>query len=265
MTLKEKQRILEENIRARGSMLIAFSGGVDSTLLAAISRGILGDKSRCILLDSPVVPHAARKEAYQIAHELGLDLESISLPLMDHGEFRNNPENRCYLCKKISAGYLRQRAAELGLAFVADGINVTDMSEHRPGLTASTEDGIIHPFIEAGITKEDIRAISRDLGLTVWQKPSAACLSSRIPYGEKITDRKLRTIEAAEEFLADRGFRQLRVRLQGNSARIEVPAEDLGKILDIRPALVRKFKSIGFEYITLDLEGYRSGSMDEVL
>jgi pyridinium-3,5-biscarboxylic acid mononucleotide sulfurtransferase len=265
MTLKEKQRILEENIRTRGSMLIAFSGGVDSTLLAAISREILGDKSQCVLLDSPVVPRAAREEAYMIARELGLDLESIPVPLMDNSEFRNNPANRCYFCKKISAGYLRQRAAELGFAWVADGINVTDMGEHRPGLTASTEEGIIHPFIEAGITKEDIRDISRDLGLAVWQKPSAACLSSRIPYGEKITDRKLRTIEEAEEFLANQGFRQLRVRLQGNNARIEISAEDMGKILDIRPALVRKFKSIGFEYITLDLEGYRSGSMDEVL
>jgi uncharacterized protein len=265
MTLKDKRRILEENIRKHGSMLVAFSGGVDSTFLAAISRDVLHDKSRCIFLDSPVVPRSARAEAYQIADELGLDLDSIPVPLMEHEEFRNNPVNRCYFCKKISAGYLKSKAEELGLACIADGVNVSDMSEHRPGLAASTEEGIIHPFIEADITKQDIRDLARDLRLSVWQKPSAACLSSRIPYGEEITSGKLRKIEEAEAFLTNLGFGQLRVRLQGNSARIEVHNQDMGRILDIRQALVKKFKSIGIAYITLDLEGYRSGSMDEVL
>jgi len=264
MTLRDKRQILEENIRKRGSMLVAFSGGVDSSLLAVISRDILGDKSRCILLDSPVVPRAARDDAYRIADELGLDLECIPVPLMEHEEFRNNPADRCYFCKKISAAYLKRRAAELDFGCIADGTNVSDTGEHRPGLAASTEEGIIHPFIEAGITKQDIRDMARDLGLSVWQKPSAACLSSRIPYGEEITGRKLRVIEEAEEFLTNLGFGQLRVRLQGNGARIEVPVEDMGKLLDNREALVKKFKSIGFGYITQDLEGYRSGSMDEV-
>jgi uncharacterized protein len=265
MTLKDKRQTLEENIRKRASMLVAFSGGVDSSLLAAISRDILGDKSHCVFLDSPVVPRAARDQASRIAHELGFALEVIPVPLMNHEEFRKNPAIRCYLCKKISAAYLKQRAAGLGLACIADGMHVSDMGEHRPGLAASTEEGIIHPFIESGITKQDIRNIARDFGITVWQKPSAACLSSRIPYGEEITEEKLRKIEDAEEFLTRLGFGQLRVRLHGNIARIEVRKEDMGKILDIQSVLVQKLKSIGIPYITLDLEGYRSGSMDEVV
>jgi len=265
MDLQEKRRILTEKIKKRGSMLVAFSGGVDSTLLAAISREALGDKSFCVLLDSPVVPRAAIKQARQIAHELGLELDILPVPLMEHEEFRKNPANRCYYCKKISVKYLRQRAEERGLAYVADGINLSDLAEHRPGLTASTEEGIIHPFIESDITKQDIREIARECGLSVWQKPSAACLSSRIPYGEEITGKKLRMIEEAEAFLADCGFGQIRVRLHGTIARIEVHKEELEKILDMQQPLVKKLKSIGFSYVTLDLEGYRSGSMDEVL
>jgi uncharacterized protein len=139
------------------------------------------------------------------------------------------------------------------------------MDEHRPGLAASDEEGIIHPFIESGITKQEIRQIARKCGLSVWQKPSAACLSSRIPYGEEITQEKLRMIEEAEAYLAGQGFRQLRVRLHGAIARIEVHKEEMGKILDMQSAVVKKLSSIGFSYVTLDLEGYRSGSMDEVL
>jgi uncharacterized protein len=184
---------------------------------------------------------------------------------MSNAEFRMNPADRCYYCKKISAVHLKQRAAELGLTCIADGINVSDTGEHRPGLRASTEEGILHPFIEAGITKQDIRDIARELGLLVWQKPSAACLASRIPYGDAITAGKLQRIEEAEAFLAGLGIGQLRVRLHGNLARIEVHKEDTGKILEQQSAVVRHFKSLGFVYVTLDLEGYRSGSMDEVL
>ena len=265
MNAVEKTQALKETIAAKGSMLVAFSGGVDSTLLAVLAKEVLGNNTACVLLDSPVVPRAAVEQARQIARELGLELDIISVPLMEQEEFRKNPANRCYRCKKISAVYLKQLAEELGLAYIADGINVSDMDEHRPGLAASDEEGIVHPFIESRITKQEIREIAREYGLSVWQKPSAACLSSRIPYGEEITREKLRMIEEAEAFLESQGFGQLRVRLHGTIARIEVHKEEMGKILDMQPAVVKKLKSIGFSYVTLDLEGYRSGSMDEVL
>ncbi len=265
MNTTEKTQALKEMIASRGSMLVAFSGGVDSTLLAVLAQEVLGNKTACVLLDSPVVSRAALEQARQIAVECDLKLDIIPVPQMDHEEFRKNPVNRCYFCKKISTKYLKQRAEELGLASIADGMNVSDKGEHRPGLAASSEDGILHPFIDSGITKQEIREIARQYGLQVWQKPSAACLSSRIPYGEEITLGKLRSIEAAETFLAGLGFGHLRVRLHGTIARIEVHKEDMEKILDMQSAVVKKLKSIGFSYITLDLEGYRSGSMDEVL
>lgn len=204
-------------------------------------------------------------QAQKIAGDYGLLLDIIHVLHMDHDEFRKNSPDRCYYCKKISAHYLKQWAGELGFACIADGINVSDTYEHRPGLAASSEEGIVHPFIEAGITKQDIRDIARECGLPIWQKPSAACLSSRIPYGEKITFDKLRMIEKAEAFLSAQGFSQLRVRVHGRVARIEVLREDLQKILSIQEEIVKTLKAIGFSYITLDLEGYRSGSMDEVL
>jgi len=265
MTARTKHEELRKIIAVHGPMLVAYSGGVDSTLLAAVARDVLGDKSRSVLLDSPVVPRAAVAEAKTIAGELGLGLDIIEVPHMEHAEFCNNPADRCYYCRKISAGYLRQRAAELGLACIADGINVSDTGEHRPGFRASTEEGIVHPFIETGITKQDIRDIARMLNLPVWQKPSSACLSSRIPYGDRITAEKIRMIEEAEEYLAGLGIGQVRVRLHGNLARIEVHKEDRKKILEQQPDITEKFRSLGFAYVTIDLEGYRSGSMDEVL
>jgi uncharacterized protein len=265
MTARTKYEDLRKIIAGHGPMLVSYSGGVDSTLLAVVARDVLGANTRCVLLDSPVVPRAAVVQAQEIARDLGLSLDIIPVPHMEHTEFCKNPADRCYHCKKISAGYLKQRAAELGLACITDGINVSDTGEHRPGLRASTEDGIAHPFIEAGYTKQDIRDIARELGLPVWQKPSAACLSSRIPYGDPITPERLRMIEGAEAYLTGLGIGQIRVRLHGNLARIEVHKEDTGKILEQQSAVVRHLKSLGFAYVTLDLEGYRSGSMDEVL
>jgi uncharacterized protein len=218
-----------------------------------------------VLLDSPVVPRIAVAEALQIAEEFGLRLEIIPVHVMDDERFQKNPAERCYWCKKKSAKVLKGRKEALHYACIADGINVSDEGEHRPGLMASTEEGIIHPFLEAGITKADIREIAQAYGLQFWNKPSAACLSSRIPYGDEITHKKLTMIEEAETFLNTRGFNQCRVRMHGDIARIEVMDDDMQKLLDNREDLVKTLRSIGFSYISLDLTGYRSGSMDEVL
>jgi len=246
-------------------MLVAFSGGVDSALLGAVARDIRMDKSRCVFIDSPLVPRSARTEAEQVACDHNLLLEVIPAPLIRNREFRKNPVDRCYSCKKMMAGILKQRACELGIACVADGSNVSDEGEYRPGLKAMTEEGIFHPFIEAGMTKQDIRSTARESGYEFWDKPSAACLASRIPYGDEITKKKLTMIEAAEDFLHTSGFRQVRVRMYGTIARIEVIKEEIQTLLSIQEDVVRGLKAIGFSYITIDLEGYRSGSMDEIL
>jgi uncharacterized protein len=265
MNTQEKTQALKEMIASKGSMLISYSGGTDSALLAVLATEILGDKARCILLDSPVVPRAAVAEARQIAEEFGLQMEIMPVRVMDDERFKKNPADRCYWCKKKSAKVLKWRMDALHFACIADGINLSDTGEHRPGLMASTEDGICHPFLETGITKADIREIAHAKGLSFWNKPSAACLSSRIPYGDEITYKKLAMIEEAEAFLHTSGFSQFRVRMHGNIARIEVLNDEIPKLLALHDTLAKTFKTIGFAYVTLDLEGYRSGSMDEIL
>lgn len=265
MNIKEKTQTLKEIIASKGSMLVSYSGGVDSALLAVLATEVLGSNARCILLDSQVVPRAAIEEAQQIAQDYHLSLEIIPVPVMDDERFKKNPAERCYWCKKNSAEVLKWQKEILHFACIADGINVSDKGEHRPGLVASTEEGIIHPFLEASITKADIREIAQSFGLQFWNKPSAACLSSRIPYGDEITPHKLSMIEEAEAFLHLNGFSQCRVRMHGSIARLEITNDDLPELLSIRDCLVKTFKSIGFTYVTLDLEGYRSGSTDEVL
>jgi uncharacterized protein len=207
----------------------------------------------------------AVEEAQQIALDYHLALEIIPVRIMDDERFVKNPSERCYWCKKKSCKVLKWRKDALHFACIADGINVSDTGEHRPGLSASTEEGIIHPFLETGITKAEIREIAKVKGLQFWNKPSAACLSSRIPYGDEITGKKLTMIEEAEAFLHASGLTQCRVRMHGGIARIEVPQDDMLILLKIREELEKTLRSIGFTYITLDLAGYRSGSMDEVL
>lgn len=262
--ISQRQEALARYIADCGSLLIAYSGGVDSGLLASLAQEILGGRVHCVFIDSPLVPRSAVCSAEQTARDLGLSFEIIPRLSLDD-TVRKNPPDRCYHCKLTDARILKRRAEELGLAAVADGVNLSDRAEHRPGLRASTEEGIIHPYIEAGITKADIRAIARERGLGFWDKPSAACLASRIPYGEEITDEKLRMIEAAEALLHDAGFSQVRVRFHGGIGRIEVSPGEMPRLFAMRDVIVPALKKAGFSYIALDLEGYRAGSMDEVL
>jgi uncharacterized protein len=256
---------LSEEITEKKDLLISYSGGVDSTLLAVIAQRTLPEKVKCVLLDAPIVPRRAIKEAVETAVHLGLSCDVVPFPIMENEEFRANPTNRCYICKKASAKILRNQAEELGISNIADGINASDLREYRPGLKASEEEGLIHPLLAAGCEKTDIRRIAKDYGIPIWNKPSSACISSRFPYGEEITDEKLQMIEQAENFMQDMGFSQFRVRLHGKIARIELVVDEFEKAISIRERIVEVLNSYGFSYITLDLKGYRSGSMDEVL
>lgn len=256
---------LKEAIKAHGSLLIAFSGGVDSSLLAVIAREVLGDRMSCALLDSPLLPRRSFLEAIVIARENDFPLTVLPFSLLSRDDILKNPHDRCYFCKKGTAELFRNEKSRLGLSGIADGVNMSDYGEHRPGLIACEEEGILHPFVEAGITKSMIRAIARSMGLSFWNKPSAACLASRLPYGDEITPERLHTIEVAEDALFDLGYQGFRVRMHGDLARVEVSRDMMEQAIKDRDAIQAALKSAGFRYCTLDLEGYRTGSMDEVL
>lgn len=251
-------RILAE----KKKVLVSYSGGVDSTFLAAVAREVLGGGSLCVILDSPLLPRRSLKRALDRAEELGIEVEVVPFPILGDPGFVENPEKRCYLCKKLSCRLLRERAEEVGITCVMDGVQLSDLDEFRPGLEACREEGVSHPLAEAGMTKEDVRASARRSGLGFWDEPSSACLASRIPYGDTITPGKLAMIEQAEDHLHDLGFDQVRVRTHGAVARIEVSINDLERILPNRQEIVQHLRELGYDYITLDLEGFRSGSLD---
>lgn len=264
--IDERLEELKGEMRKKGNILVALSGGVDSSVVAKIAHDCLGDKALAVVADSETLPRAELEEAKRVAREIGIHLKVISFSELECKDFVENPPERCYYCRKELSRELKKIADSMNIKTIADGINSSDFGEHRPGIRAADEDGIWHPFVEFGLGKNEVRQLARLLELSVSDKPSMACMSSRIPYGEKITREKLERVEKAEALLKDMGFVQVRVRAHADIARIEVPRDEIVRFLEADTRTIAdRFKKLGFNYVTLDLEGYRSGSMDEVL
>jgi len=259
----EKENVLRKTLSGKDRIIIAYSGGVDSALLAAIAQDELGERARVILLDSPLLPRRQLREAQERASALGISITIIPFPILDDPGFRQNRRDRCYRCKKLACRLLRDAARDSDTGTIVDGVNMSDLGEFRPGLRACEEEGIGHPFVECEISKEDIREIARSRGLPFWNCPSSACLASRIPYGEEITPGKVRTIETCEDLILSFGISQVRLRSHGDLARIEVLPGEFCLLLRFREEIAAGLRAAGYLYITLDLEGFRSGSMDE--
>lgn len=249
------------------SVLVAFSGGVDSTFLLKVAVDTLGEKAAAVTAVSPTYPDSELKEACSLAGLIGARHVIVDSNELEIPNFAENDEKRCYYCKSELFAISREKARSLGFKNVADGSNADDALDYRPGRTAASELGVRSPLHEAGLTKSEIRLLSKELDLPTWDKPSQACLSSRFPYGTRITVERVEKVALGEELLRSLGFRQFRVRYHGETVRIEVEEGDLGRFLDdgVRRKVVVGLKSIGFVYVTLDLQGYRTGSMNEAL
>ncbi|MFL0197197.1 ATP-dependent sacrificial sulfur transferase LarE [Clostridium sp. WILCCON 0269] len=267
MVLNEKLQLLKDIIKEKGSAAVAFSGGVDSTFLVKVAHEVLGDKLVAVTATSSTYPERELKEAINYAKDIGVKHVIISSEELEIEGFANNSINRCYYCKKELFTKIKEVALDNGAEYIFDGSNLDDMNDFRPGMQAATELEVISPLKQADLTKDDIRQLSKKFGLPTWDKPSFACLSSRFPYGNKITLPKLKMVEEAEQFLIDMGIRQVRVRYHEKIARIEVSPEEREKFFSIEfmDKVGNKFKDIGFTYVTLDILGYRTGSMNEVL
>ncbi|EHI97199.1 Conserved hypothetical protein CHP00268 [Clostridium sp. DL-VIII] len=267
MLLQEKYKLLKDIIRKKGSAAIAFSGGVDSTFLLKVTKEVLGDNLLAITATSSTYPKRELNEAIKYAKDIQVKHVIISSEELEIEGFASNPKNRCYYCKKELYTKINNIALNNGISYVFDGSNLDDTGDYRPGMQAAKELDVISPLKEAGLTKNDIRELSKSLGLPTWNKPSFACLSSRFPYGNKITIAKLSMVDKAEQLLLDIGITQVRVRHHGEIARIEVDPSEREKFfnIDIMNRIGNELRKIGFTYVTLDLLGYRTGSMNETL
>lgn len=262
--LNTKLENLKTYLRSLGSLAVAYSSGVDSTFLLKVAHDVLGDKAIAITATSSFYPKRESQEASDFCKSKGIKQIIVASEELDIPEIRHNPANRCYLCKKDLFTKILSIAKENGIDNVAEGSNMDDMGDYRPGLKAIAELGIKSPLRECDLYKEEIRALSKEMGLPTWNKPSFACLASRFVYGEEITIQKLKMVEKAEEALLKLGFKQFRVRIHGeNLARIEVLPADLEKLFSLRETISKALHEVGFTYITMDLSGYRTGAMNE--
>jgi uncharacterized protein len=265
--LDAKERHLHQILSSFESVIVAFSGGADSAYLAHEATRILGPRALAITADSPSYPDAHRQLALRVAAEFQIAHEVIRTREMERDEYRANAADRCYYCKQELYSELTALAAARGFRVVIDGNNADDRGDYRPGRQAARELGIRSPLDEAGLTKDEIRKLSKDRGLPTWDVPASACLSSRIPYGSEVTEAKLRTIEAAESVLRAAGFRVFRVRHHESVARLEIAKDEMARVLEpsVSDHLVSALRALGYQHVTIDLQGYRLGSLNEAL
>jgi uncharacterized protein len=267
MDLAAKQTELEVRLRSLGRVLVAYSGGIDSAYLAWAAHQALGQAMLAVIADSPSLARTQLKDALAFAQEQSIPVEVIATGELERAEYARNDASRCFFCKDELFTVMERFRNERHFDTIAYGINLDDRGDYRPGQKAAQQHGVSAPLLEAGLRKQDIRDLARAAGLRLWNKPASACLASRIEYGRPVTAEALLQVEQAEDALRSLGFRQFRVRHHGEIARIEIAPEEMARALTLEMAaeFTRRFKALGFTYITLDLEGYRSGSMNAVL
>ncbi len=262
MNINDKYNNLINYLKDLKSVAVAFSGGVDSTLLLKAAKEALGDNAISITIVSPYIPKWEIREARELVDKIGIKSYFVEVPMLE--EIRSNPEDRCYICKKSAFNKIKDLAREKGIKYIVDGTNADDTKDYRPGMRALKELDVKSPLLDNSINKEEIRVLSKELQLDTWDKPAYACLLSRIPYNQKIKEKDLDRIEKAEVYMMKLGFRAVRVRSHGNLARIEVPQKERVKLFneDILDKISKELKELGFKYVTVDIEGYKMGSLN---